>query len=76
MGIIVLAAFFALVPKVFEICQKNKSLCAENGLPISSIISKCVQQITQLLQTLFSATPVKRKSDIIYKRFIHYKFKI
>ena len=44
--------------------------CAENGLPISSIISKVVQQITQLLQTLFSATPVKRKSDIMNKRLI------
>ena len=35
-----------------------KSRCAENGLHISSIISKAVQQITQLLQTLCSATIV------------------
>ena len=46
-----------------------KSRCAENGLPISLLISKVVQQITQLLQTLFSATPVKGKSDIMYKSF-------
>ena len=50
--------------------------CTENELPISILISKVVQQITQLLQTLFLATPVKGKSDIMYKRFIHYTFKI
>ena len=46
----------------------------ENLLPISSLISEVVQQITQLLQKLFLATPVKGKSDM-YKRFIHSKFK-
>ncbi len=48
----------------------------ENWLTISSLISKVVQQMTELLQSLFSPTPIKGKSDIINKRFIHYKFKI
>ena len=53
-----------------HITYKDTIRSTENGLPISSLISEEIQQIIQILQKLFSATPIKGKSDMMYKRFI------
>ncbi len=43
---------------------------APNGFPILALVSASVQQITQLLQTLLSATPEICENKAIYALYI------